>query len=361
MILVADDDASSRAQSRAVLGTLYTVIEAEDGQEALELAERIPIDLALLDVVMPALGGLETCRRLKAASDAFLPVVLLTGLAEAEHRIDGLAAGADEVLAKPIASRELLLRVRSLLRQRTQEALFRHQLAELEHLQLLKDELFALIVHDLRSPLSGVVGFLELLQGEVGQEPFPREQAVRHVSSASRAAERLTRELDTVLEVQRLEEAGVPVAKEPVRVNEVLEAARAALEGASLARDVAVEVEAEQPSRVGFVDPHLVRRAVENLLANAVKVSERGSTILLRSAFERETIVIEVADRGPGLTNSDKHRLTGKFLTQDRRRGFGLGLHLVKLVSEAHGGRLAIGDRPGGGASFRMELPDEVP
>ena len=119
-ILVADDSAADRAAARAALeGAGLAVIEASDGQQALEIAGRERPDLVLLDVVMPRLGGLEVCRILKARSQGeFLPVVMVSTRAAVPARVEGLRSGADDYLGKPYDPAELQARVEVLLRTR---------------------------------------------------------------------------------------------------------------------------------------------------------------------------------------------------------------------------------------------------
>jgi two-component system response regulator MprA len=116
-ILVADDDPAVRDSLRRSLAfNGYEVSTASDGQEALDLVRDSRPDLLLLDVNMPILDGLETCRRLRAAGDD-LPVLMLTARVEVGDRVLGLDVGADDYLAKPFALEELLARIRALLRR----------------------------------------------------------------------------------------------------------------------------------------------------------------------------------------------------------------------------------------------------
>ncbi|HZU99008.1 MAG TPA: hybrid sensor histidine kinase/response regulator [Planctomycetota bacterium] len=380
MILVVDDEEPNRALVRATLGDAYTVVEAEEGRAAIELFDRAsgrgPADLVLLDVMMPGLDGFDTCRAIKArARGAFLPVVLCTALDSQEDRNKGLDAGADDFLSKPFDRRELTLRVKALLRVRQQddeirrqleslsakEEVIRTQLEELQHLQVLKDDLFSLLVHDLRNPLSGVIGFLEILQLQL-RDPS-QARARQSADQAVEAARRLRDMLDEVLEIQRLEEAGLPIRRERVELRDLIRDAVRTVAGAARSRDISVEVALDE-ELFASLDRTLVRRAIENLVGNAIKFSPPRETVQVRARRDGGTIAIEVADRGPGISTSTKLRIFKKFAaveanhSGDRRRGFGLGLHLVKLVASAHGGGVAVRDNEGGGSVFSIAFPE---
>jgi len=130
-IIVVDDIATNRLIARAKLAANYfDVIEAENGAEAIELAEREQPDFILLDVMMPGMDGFETCRRLKSAPGTMhIPVVMLTGLDQREDRLRGLDAGADDFLSKPFPDTALFTRVSSLIRMKlmVDELRLRHQ------------------------------------------------------------------------------------------------------------------------------------------------------------------------------------------------------------------------------------------
>src|SRR5712692_9671434 len=118
LILVADDNATNRDILRARLTTQgYEILEAADGEEALAVAAREQPDLLLLDVMMPKLDGLEVARRLRAdESLPFMPIIMVTAKADTADVVDGLQAGADEYLSKPVDQAALVARVKSMLR-----------------------------------------------------------------------------------------------------------------------------------------------------------------------------------------------------------------------------------------------------
>jgi len=124
-ILVADDQATNRELLAELLTTQgFTVITVSDGAEALDQLTKVPVDLVILDVLMPRMNGFEACRKIKANTETYLiPVVLVTALSDKQDRIEGLRASADDFLTRPVDRAELLARVQSLikLKQRTDE------------------------------------------------------------------------------------------------------------------------------------------------------------------------------------------------------------------------------------------------
>jgi two-component system KDP operon response regulator KdpE len=117
-ILVVDDETSVRRVLNATLsGMGFTVVAASRGQEAVELVKVAQFDAVLLDVDMPGLGGVETCRSIRS-SNAFLPVLILTAMDGEDDRVAGLEAGADDYITKPFAMRELLARLRAAVRRK---------------------------------------------------------------------------------------------------------------------------------------------------------------------------------------------------------------------------------------------------
>ena len=361
-VLVIDDDESNRELARRTLHREHRIVLAEDAARAFEILESEPVDLLLLDVMLPDLPGFELCRRVKALSpDSFLPVILLSALDEQSDRNAGLAAGADDYLTKPFDRNELRLRVNTFLRLRDQDRAIRSRMAATERVQGFKDDLVSLIAHDLRNPLTGIKGNLDLLQ-HLTKAPEYGPLTAR-VEKAIASTRELSAILDGLLEVRLLEDERMPLNVEVTSIRDILKEAVLSLEGAAAAKSVTLELGANEHAVVGL-DRRLVRRALENLLSNAIRHTPAGSSIEVR-AFEVENgFRFEVADRGEGVPDSLKQELFQKFGASsaesgDRRRGYGLGLYLVRLVAEAHGGSVSIADRQGGGTTFALTLPQQ--
>jgi len=369
-ILVVDDEPSNRRLLRACLESTYDVFDVPGGVEALELLSRGGIDLVLLDVMMPGMGGLELCRKIKENAE-YLPVILLTALGRQDDRNAGLHAGADDFVTKPFDRHELLLRVATFLKLRRQdqhirgqlralreqEQVIKQQVAELKALDAMKDDLVGLLVHDLRNPLTGISGFLDLLIEDSHDQETRSEALI-----ALEASGRIREILDDLLSVRMLESGSLPLRYEFVRAESLLHDAIASLSGAARARHVEIAQQTHESDLLLRADAKLVRRAIENLLSNALKYSPHGG--IVRAAVRRagDEVEFEIADRGCGIPDDLKLGLFRKFASVEAargeaRRGVGLGLYLVSLVATAHGGCAKVRDRKHGGTAFGLRLP----
>ena len=360
VVLCADDDASTRELVGSILAFDHEVVGAETISEALRHIESRRIDLVLLDVMMPESDGYQGCRLIKAETQArgqYLPVLLVTALTKQEERNQGLEAGADDFLTKPIDRVELLLRVQTFVRLGWQRRILRQQLLALQAADVLKDDLVSLLVHDLRNPLSGITGILESMTRSTIDESW-REDINLAVTASGEAREIL----EDILHVKQFESGALELTREPVDVNLVVADAVAALEGAARARTVRIVTVPGPATSTVSADKKLLRRALENLLSNAIRYSPPGGLVRVAVIEAAGAIEIEVIDSGAGVPDRFKKELFKKFGSVEAasggvRRGFGLGLFMVDLVVRAHGGHTTVRDHGGGGTIFGIAVP----
>jgi signal transduction histidine kinase len=159
-----------------------------------------------------------------------------------------------------------------------------------------------------------------------------------------------------------LESGAVHLHRELVAVDALVRDAVSSVSGAAKARQVEISQASGASGRSFAGDRKLLLRAIENLLSNALKYSPDGGVVETAVRWNRDDVEIEIADRGAGIPDDLKRELFQKFgsleVTRgESRRGIGLGLYLVRLVANAHGGRAVVRDREGGGAAFALLLP----
>ena len=314
--------------------------------------------------MMPEMDGREVCRALKAhPRTRAIQVMMVTALDGTPQRVEGLDCGADDYVAKPVRHDEFLARTRSLLRARRliedlEEA--RAKLAirnsELEELEALKETLAQTLIHDLKNPLTAVVGNLQLI------ELCGDENAVRLAGRGREATNRLQRMILDLLDVAGLEERRLVLRPGEIDAVALVRAAVRESETFALQRRVRLVVEAPGEPCSVKADPSVLRRVIDNLVANAVEHSPAGSFITLAVRAREEGLEISVADQGSGIPEAHRERIFEKFARLELREAGlvgnrGLGLTFCRLAVEAHGGTIWVDEAPGGGACFRLLLP----
>ncbi len=375
LILVADDveaNVELLFDQLHVLG--FRAVAATDGPSALAAAFTHHPDLCILDVAMPAgdLGcderdtGFEVCRRIKRdPRTARLPVIFVTALNDTTDRVKAIEAGGDDFLTKPHSRLVLGARVRSLLRLKSAMDALEESSRKLRELEKLRDDLMKMIVHDLKSPLTGVLATLEMLLDEdFGSLTAPQRGAL---VEAEGKAEDLLALIEDLLEIRRIEETTVALQLEPIApaalLNEVVHewGTRLLQAGATAAVDVSDD------APVIHADKALLRRVLGNLVQNAVTHSAHAVAIVLSARREGAGILFTVADNGPGIAPEYQDIIFRKFEqvhtpNVPRLRGSGLGLAFCRLVVTAHGGRIWVQSGGAGqGSAFHFTLPEHPP
>jgi two-component system sensor histidine kinase/response regulator len=364
-ILVVDDDPRNRKLlEEYLIGAGYEVRIAIDGRTALAAATARPPDLVLLDVMMPDLSGLEVCRQLKNDPRTRLcQVVLVTALDGAPHRVEGLDTGADDYIAKPVRREEFMAKVRSMLRARKllaeldeARSTLAARNAKLEELEELKETLTQTLVHDLKNPLAAVLGNLELMERKA-------DEPVLHLVRRSKAAAwRMHQMILNLLDIGQLEEGKLVLHPESVEAGALARKACNEMEGGAAQRGVRLEVASDSDQAVLRGDVTVLRRVMDNLLANAIEHSPKDGVVKVAVTPCDEGIEIAVSDQGPGVPPEFRERIFEKFQRLESRKSVpganrGLGLTFCRLAVEAHGGTIWVDDAPGGGALFRALLP----
>ncbi len=222
----------------------------------------------------------------------------------------------------------------------------------------MREDLISMIVHDLRGPLTAILGALEtLLTRAVG--PLSKTQRSL-LCVAEEGGRHLLKLVDTLLDIRRLEAGRMPLHFQPVHLAEVARRAMVHLEPLIQERRLRVALEFPADLPAVRADMERIGQVVENLLHNAIKYSYPGGLIQIRAWEERPAIVCAVTDYGVGIPKAEQERIFGKFVQAHRKGappGSGLGLAFCRLAVEAHGGTIRVKSEEGRGSTFSFTLP----
>lgn len=365
-LLLVDDNPRNLTLLELRLRSLgHELIFAESGEAAIRLFDERAPDLVLLDLVMPDIDGLTVLAHIRAhETGVHVPVILITAHSERSHRLQGLLAGADEFLEKPIDAPILLARVKTLLMlkdsrdslQASRDSLAQRN-RDLEQLQREQRELIQFIVHDLKNQLFVVLGNLDWARRNVDRSGAG--ELANAIDETEGGAMRLRSMVEDLLVVSNLEDASFCVRPELVPVSEILRDVLASYERKAQQKHVSLVA----PPTLGcklWGDPALLRRVFENILDNSLRYTPSDGHVNVDARIGK-LLEIWISNDGPPVPPADRERIFQKFARGSAEAptvgSAGLGLYFCKRAVEAHGGQIRVLQTAEWPTSFVIELP----
>jgi signal transduction histidine kinase len=382
-ILIVDDEPKNRKLLQVMLAQDdFLFVTAANGEEALAVVAAQPVDLVLLDVMMPDMDGYEVAAKIKGnIATRNIPIIMLTALDDRIARMLGLNAGAEEFLTKPVDRAELCVRVRNLLRLKTYGdkltaalgalELSNDQLAAAlaeagearmmaEHANNAKTQFLRAMSHELRTPLNAISGYTEIL--EMGIRGAVNPEQTKDLGRIKRAAAYLLRLINDVLTIARLEGAR-PLHLVALPVNPVLGEVDSLCALQAKARALTLTISPCDEELLVAADAERFQQILLNLITNAIKFTGKGGSIEVTCDGYRDIVRVLVKDTGVGVRLLDIDRVFEPFvqidrhLTADTQQGVGLGLSISRELARAMHGDLTLQSTEGVGSTFTLTLP----
>jgi two-component system, sensor histidine kinase and response regulator len=363
-VIVVDD---TPANLQLLTGMLkergYKVRPVPSGKLALQAAKNDPPDLILLDIMMPEMDGYEVCERLKADEKLReIPVIFISALNETMDKVRAFGVGGVDYVTKPFQFEEVAARVSTHLELQRQRRKLKENYERLRRLEELRDNLVHMIVHDLRSPLTGISGFLDLAL--VLEKETLTEDGLEYLQTAKRSTTAVIDMVSAVLDVSKMEAGEMKLHLAECDLVRMAVDLMSGMQSLKEGREMVLDT---PPAPVTVVaDGDLILRVIQNLLGNALKFTPSNGRIRLSIEPDEDRICVTVRDNGPGIPAEYLEKIFEKFgqveaRASQRKFSTGLGLTFCKLAVEAHGGSIGVKSEVDKGSTFWFVLPKDGP
>src|SRR6478609_3741840 len=393
LVLVVEDNPDMNRFVCSSLSGEFRVASAFDGKQALLRLEHLVPDLIVTDFMMPHMSGDEFVHVLRTKPELIdIPVLVLTARDDIEVRVRVLSAGVQDWLTKPFTVRELVARARNLVSARRARAILRaelatrefdvgalaEQLAErkrrleslaaslsdaLEHAEVasrFKTSLLRLVSHELRTPLGALQLQLERLSGEHRGPLNDAQQQL--ILRMRRSLARLTDTIQSLLEYARIESGRLELFVESFDLRELAQSVVDDFAAQAEAKGLGLFLQAQEGNAQFQSDARLVRLVLVNLVANALKFTDRGQ-VTVTVELAQDACFLCVQDTGPGIEPGLRTAVFEPFFQGESAghrqytQGAGLGLSLVREMLHALGGSIELSSDLGAGSTFRISVP----
>jgi len=356
-VLVIDDEESMRDSCSMIIEKEGLSPEtAENGEKGLEKIKEIKPDIALIDLKMPGIGGLEVLEKLKETDPTIIAVVI-TGYGTVESAVEAMKRGAYDFLQKPFTPEEL----RRIMRRGLER---RKLIKETEKLRqekkLMEENFITMVSHQLRSPLVAIQQYFEVMLAGMAGDVDAKQKGM-----IERARERLDNLLGLIndwLEMARMNRGLIADRLKPVELREMLQKLADFMRPLAEENQVRLEMSPGNGSAVAEADKETLEQVFSNLISNAIKYNRPQGSVRIDIHNEGSTFSVGISDTGIGIDKNHLPFIFDQFYRVNRKegqktKGTGLGLCIAKKIIEAHEGSIQVTSEPGKGSTFTVLIP----
>jgi signal transduction histidine kinase len=343
-VLIVDDDPRNIGILTELLEEDYRLRTADSGKAGLEQIQSFRPDIVLLDIMMPGMDGLEVCKRIRQdEASRYCKILFISGKVTLEDRLAGYEAGGDDYITKPFDHDEVMAKLAVFVK-----------LKSTQEINQIKRNFLNLMAHETHTPLNGVLGLADYIMDD---DSLSREDIRNMLKEISEAGQNLMKLFRKVLLLVSL---GGQYELEEVE-EDFSEVVGLALDAQKLlAQNKNIQVKPEvEPCRMHY-DRDLMIKTLCFILENAVHHSPEEAEIEIVGQRIGDTYRLEIVDHGQGMSTEEIEQLSQEFTVKDVRhhqQGHGLGLAIVRRITELHGGTLTIESFPGQGTSVSLQIP----
>ncbi len=354
ILVIDDEDIVLRSCSRVLSKDGYEIVTARNGYDGLAKAAGEKPDLALVDLKMPGMSGLEVLSKLKEI-DEHIVTVMITGHGTIDRAVEAMKRHAFDFITKPFEAEKLRFVVKRGLK-------LRHYALEAQRLtrekEKMKNSFITMVTHQLKSPLSTVEQYIQVLLDGMQDDADPESKEI--ILRIQDRIKQLMQLIADWLGKEKIDAENLkkyftslnigPLLKEAIDLNK------------PIAEQKNVEIKSDIPPLPPLNgDRDALREAFSNLIGNAVKYNREGGSAFIRGAEKEGELIVSITDTGIGISEEHIPRIFDDFyrIKNDQTRntgGTGLGLSIVKKIIDVHKGRIEVQSKPGEGTTFKVFL-----
>lgn len=355
-ILIVDDQRENRDLLQRIFNQ-YETFTATDGLAALEIIRQEALDVVLLDIMMPDMGGIETLEVIRQMFSATeLPVILVSALSERRGIANGIHMGANDYIVKPFEVDDVMARLMTQVRLK-QVADERNQVTQAyQQMVHWQERLMQVASHDLRNPMNNLRMLITLMQKSFQDDV----NTTRLLHMAENSLNTMSSIIGEFLDIRISETGNLRVDPRPTDTYNIITQICNQYAIAAFNKDI--RVHAADIQGIVSADPNRLSQVISNLLSNAIKYSARHSDIWLETTSDATVWQLTISDSGPGIVVEERPQLFQPFSTISNKptggeSSTGLGLWIVREMMHAQNGEVGAHFPEEGGSQFWIQLP----
>ena len=372
LLLVDDEDDFRQILAKRLTRRGMHVRQADRGKKALQMLEKQPADIVILDFKMPGMGGLECLKKIKKMP-GLTEVILLTGHADIHFGVEGIKAGAFDYLAKPVELDHLIRKIKQAhhkikrLIGEKEAAAFKERVKQQ---MVVAERLAALgtmasgVAHEINNPLAVIqdsAGWLQQILEKPEMQDMPRkkdfQKGLERIHNAVTRAGKITQQLLQAVKTQSTETVD-PSNFVEVDLIKLIQEAISLVEPEAAMKQVTIELESDNPHPSAWSDPLQLLQVLLNLLSNSVQATNEGGRIIVCLNVSLEAVTIIVKDNGCGISKENLPRMFEPFFTtKEADQGTGMGLYVSWGIITSLGGLISVESEIDQGTTFTISLP----
>jgi len=366
MILIVDDTPENLISLKKVLERHnFEVDTASSGEEALKKVLKNAYVLIILDVQMPGMDGFEVAEAISGYSKAKETAIIFLSAANTELNFitKGYSSGGLDYITKPVDMNILLLKVKTFYRIYEQSRkLIEIQEALLEEIEFRKraerkkDEFISIASHELKTPLTSVKGYVQLLERSIDKGDVPTVK--KHLQKAQLQLDKLNDLIADLLDISKIESGKLKFNKKSFNINLLLDSIIEIIHQSNPEFTIV---------KTGFIGPEVfademrIEQVIVNFLTNAIKYSPGTTEVHISAALNDDRVVIAVRDFGIGIHPDQQKNVFDKFFRVEETaihfQGLGIGLYISSEIIRRHGGSVGVNSTFGEGSEFYFDIP----